>query len=155
MIDIKNVVIVFKMPGEAKQRDLIVELSKHGNAGRDALLSVLTGQNGIDVKRWAVDGLGYFNDSKSKEAIKIALENNSMTIKLHAIRAILKLGDKKLAIKAKRLIDDQSGGIRINTLDLLVHLAVPGFRQIIQKCLKDEKPYIRKRAMYYKKLYAV
>ncbi len=150
-ITVSNIITAFKKPGESYQIKMIKSLTKLGSVGRDMLILIWNTSDKIDVRRWAIHGLGNFKDTQSKSFIKSALSDPSMSIRLHAIRAIRILGDKKLASNTKELINDSSGGIRVNALDVIVQLQVPGFCKVIEKCLGDPKKYVRDRASYYKK----
>jgi hypothetical protein len=152
---IADVIRAFKKPGEKDQAILIEQLTALGIAGRDILIQVWNDSASIEAKRWAISGLGNYNDSQSRKIIQSSLLNKAMSIRLHGIRAINMIGNKRLGIDLIPLIDDESGGIRINALDVIVGLRVSGWKTIVNKCLTDQKMYVRKRAQFYLSTYTV
>jgi HEAT repeat protein len=147
--DVAQVIKVFRGPGEIHQREIINELFSMGITGRDIMLKIYSQSDSVEARRWAISGLGKYNDLKSRKIIRASLADNAMSIRLHAIRAIVEIGDKRLGLAVIPLIDDVSGGIRINALDAIVKLGVSGWRSIVHKCLDDPKDYVRTRARFY------
>ena len=152
---IADVILTFKKPGEKNQALLIHQLTTLGVVGRDILIQVWNDSMAIEAKRWAISGLGNFNDLRTRKILKTSLLDNAMSIRLHGICAINKIGDKRLGIGLLPLINDASGGIRINALDVIVGLRVSGWKKAVNKCLADPKMYVRKRAQFYSTSYAV
>jgi len=148
-ITVTKIVSIFKRPGERGQIAMIASLVQLGHAGRDFLIAIWYSHTTIDVRRWAVHGLGNYTDIDTKRIIRKALTDPAMSVRLHAIRAIDAMGDKKMAAYIKPLLRDVSGGIRNNALDVLVKFGVKGMSTIAKGCLLDEKKYIRDRARYY------
>jgi HEAT repeat protein len=147
--DASQVIKVFRKPGEKHQRKIITKLRGMGNSGRNILLQIWDESDSIEAKRWAISGLGKFDDIKTRKVIRASLTDKAMSIRLHAIQAIVEIGDKRLGLAIIPLIHDESGGIRINALDAVFELGVSGWKDIVNKCLNDPKIYIQKRAQYY------
>jgi hypothetical protein len=147
--DTGAVIACFRKPGERGQLAMIADLAASGPAGLKTLQRVYEEAPGIDVRRWVVHGLASFPGKEARRIIRLALRDPAMSVRLHAIRAIMVLGDRSLGQQALALIDDASGGIRMNLLDMAVALRVRGYRGVIARGLVDAKAYIRARAAQY------
>ena len=145
-----EIIKIFKSPGEHKQKLLIEKLKLNGDQSVKLLIETLNDTTSIEVKRWIVEAMGEFDTPESRKLIIAALKDKAMSVKLHAIRAVRKINDQKIAKYVLPLIDDESGGIRINALDVIFEFRVRGYKSIIEKCLMDQKEYVRKRATSYK-----
>ena len=144
----QDVADIFKAPGEKQQRALIEKLAK-GHEAMKWLIELWDESKSTELKRWVAEALGEFNQPECKKRIVAALKDEAMSVKLHAIFAIKKLGDREFGRNLLMLISDKSGGIRMNALDAIYGMRVQGYQDFVEKCLTDEKEYIRKRARLY------
>lgn len=119
-MDTKAIVSIFSQHGDKKQRALITHLKKEGKKSLRQLQEIYKGQNPTSVKRWAVEALGSLQSKDVLKTLKSALKNPAMTIRLHAMIAIYHLGDSGNAKLIRPLLKDESGGIRMNALEILI-----------------------------------
>ena len=152
MIKKINIIEIFKGSGESDQIKVIKLLALKGESGQKVLIEIWDETGSVSVKRWIVEALGEFNNDSSKRIVCSALNDKAMSVKLHAIRATEKFGCSEFGKYLLPLVDDDSGGIRMNVLDVIFRLKVNGYKNIVNKFLSDEKSYIRKRAELYEKL---
>jgi len=76
-----------------------------------------------------------------------ALEDERMTVRLHAIKGLGRMGYGKAAKKiASLLINDESGGIRLNALYVLMDFGDKSVQPQIKKALADPQWYVRQNA---------
>lgn len=151
MIEKIKIIQIFKWPGESEQKNVIKSLAVQGESGLKTLIEIWDETNSVSVKRWIVEALGEFINDTSKGMVCCALKDKAMSVRLHAIRATEKFGCSEFGKYLLPLVDDESGGIRMNVLDAIFRLKVKGYKRIIKKLLTDEKKYIRKRAEVYEK----
>ena len=69
-----------------------------------------------------------------------------MTVKLHTMAALTRLNAPKLGRHVAKLIRDESGGVRVNAIDVVAGLGYTGAASVLIKALKDDKWYVRQAA---------
>lgn len=140
------IISVFRQHGDKKQQALIAKLKKEGKKSLRQLLEIYEGENPPSVKRWAIEALGSFPERDVIKTLKSALKSPFMTIRLHAMTAIYQLGNSKNAKLLRPLLKDESGGIRMNALEILNVYQPKWFKTELKKLANDEKSYIRNKA---------
>jgi HEAT repeat protein len=145
-LDIPAIVSVFACPGEKAQLALIARLARDQERSLPLLMSLIDAAYPAAIQRWAVEGLGAINDSAVVRPIVAALKSPHMTVRLHAIRAIQRRGERRLARYLRRLMDDDSGGIRMNALQALVALSPRWIAEVLIAAQEDAKYYVRRYA---------
>lgn len=98
------------------------------------------------VRRWAIEGLADFSNPEVSKILKKSLKDEFMTVRLHATRAIHRRNKTQELKTLIPLLDDESGGIRANVLQIIGHHSYKGLQSKIKKMVNDEKSYIRKKA---------
>lgn len=137
------IISVFRQHGDKKQQALIAQLKKDGKKSLRQLQEIYAGEYPPSVKRWAIEALGSFPARDVIKTLKSALKSPHMTIRLHAMVAIYHLGDSKNAKLLRPLLKDESGGIRINALEILTVYRPKWLKLELLKLANDEKTYIR------------
>ncbi len=144
-----DIIHCFGLPGEILQEAMIDDIVSGSANGCKVFIALWNGQHSVSVQRWAIRGLGKYRSPEVSEILLKAMEHRAMTIRLHAIHAVRESGDRALGAALLRLVDDPSGGIRMNVLDAIVSMKITGYEKILQRYVHDSKPYIVKRAQYY------
>ena len=145
-MNIDSVVEVFRQHGEVKQRKLIAGLAKHGRDSFPLLKAVYEGEYPPAVKRWAVEAMGSFPSPDALKMLRSALKNPYMSLRLHALIGISRRGNRADARYIKPILRDESGGIRINALEMIALHRPRWLRSELRRLVNDEKWYIRSKA---------
>ncbi|MCE9583639.1 MAG: HEAT repeat domain-containing protein [Planctomycetes bacterium] len=95
------------------------------------------------ILRWVMDGLGHYRSRAAEALLRKSLRSPHMTVRLHALCAVDRLGTPALVRAVRPLVRDKSGGIRINALALLIRRRVRGLDLLLKAALRDPKPYVR------------
>jgi len=90
-----------------------------------------------------MDGLGHFRAPAAAALLRRGLRSPHMTVRLHALGAVDRLGTPALIRAVRPLVRDESGGIRVNALALLIRRRVRGLRGILEAARRDPKAYVR------------
>lgn len=144
-INIETAAKMLNVPGEVEPYKNLKKILKADNS-YDILISLSEPAHKPSVRRWAIEGLATFENPKVSKCLKQSLKDEFMTVRLHAVRAIWSR-NKTPELKALiPLLDDESGGIRLNVLEVLGRRRYKGIDGKIKKMMKDEKNYIRKKA---------
>ena len=134
---------VFKMHGENHQRQLIARLVRLGPQALTPLCGICEGDYPPSVVRWAMDALGLFPGPRALRRIKGGLMHSSMSVRLHAMLAVRQLNDGALARYIRPLLDDESGGIRVNAVAIIAELKPKWLKTELRRALSDDKAYVR------------
>jgi HEAT repeat protein len=140
---VSEIVAVFRLHGEERQRALIAELARGGAPALAALAGICEGEQPPSVVRWAVEALGRFRGARVEALLKRALKHPAMSVRLHALLAVRALDEPRLASALRPLLRDESGGIRVNALAMVAELKPRWLAVELKRALRDEKAYVR------------
>jgi HEAT repeat protein len=144
ILEIEVAVKMLNVPGEVVPFKNLKKILQAQN-GYD-ILKVLSGPSyPPSVRRWAIEGLADFSNPEVSKILKQSLKDEFMTVRLHAARAINKRNKTHELKNLIPLLDDESGGIRANVLQIIGHHSYKGLKSKIKKMVNDEKSYIRKK----------
>lgn len=127
--------------------EVILELVKLGRRALAPLLSAAENDASPKVRKWALEALGELGAKEAIPLLEKALKHEKMTVRFHAIHGLKKAGSKASCRKiAKLLIEDESGGVRMASLEALISLKGSALSSALKQALEDPKDYIRKAA---------
>jgi len=98
------------------------------------------------VRKWSLQALGAIGDKRAGPYLLIALKDERMTVKLHAVHGLARMNYKPAETAIIRLLNDPSGGIRVNSVDALIHLKSKKADKALIRLLNDEQWYVRQHA---------
>ncbi len=130
--------------GERRPLKAVKRLSKAGAPAVGALLGRYEEASKPRQRRWIANALGVLGDRRAIPLLKRALNDPNMSVRLHAMEALERFNDPKLAAFMLPLLKDESGGIRVRTIDALRRMnckkAVSELRRLARM---DAKWYVR------------
>jgi HEAT repeat protein len=142
-ISTEEVVSIFRLHGDHRQRELILRLKRDGKGTFPVIKAICNGDYPPSVQRWAVEALGVYDKKIALPLLRKALASRHMTVRLHGLLGIGALGDRKLAALVRPLLRDESGGIRVNALAMAGVMKPRWLKLEAQAALRDEKAYVR------------
>ena len=143
---LEGILRVFRAHVDHRQRALIRRLAKQPRRALPLLKTIASGDETPSVKRWAVEACGSMPERLAWPVVAKALRSPFMSVRLHALCAVGAFGNGRRANSLRRLLRDESGGIRINALSLLGHFRPSWLRHELKLALADEKLYVRRLA---------
>jgi HEAT repeat protein len=113
-----------------------------------ALIDAAASHPRTRVRRWAVEALGIIGigDANLLGPICKSLSDNQMSVRLHAIKALVHMNASNRVEELRPLLADTSGGIRVNAILAAISLQGSSLCNALEICLGDEKWYVRQRA---------
>lgn len=143
-MNIDAIVATFRLHGEQKQRLLIRRLQADEQRYLPMLQAIYAGDYPPSIQRWAIEAMGTF--PAALKTMRSALKHSSMSVRLHAMIGIDSFNDPKNVRYIRPLLADESGGIRLNALDIAAKYRPRWLRSELTRLANDEKSYIRNRA---------
>ncbi|WP_374080345.1 HEAT repeat domain-containing protein [Bdellovibrio bacteriovorus] len=126
---------------------IITKLVGVGKGAIPRLMEAAKNDQKPRIQKWALQALGAIGDKRAAPLLLNALDDERMTVRLHALRGLGKMkykkGTKKISVL---LLNDESGGIRVNALYALMAIKDPSILPQIQKSLSDPQWYVRQNA---------
>src|SRR5687768_13948172 len=98
--------------GDAVPRRMARRLAARAEAV-PVLIGALADHPRTRVRRWLAEALGFTGDPRALPALRRALGDPAMTVRLHAMIALADLGDPAAGPAILPLLGDASGGIRV------------------------------------------
>ena len=139
----QELVMIFALPGERKQRQALDELAEHRKHGESLLISIFDAQLKPSIRRWAVEGLCAFQSEEAATRIRTSLFDKNMSVRLHAVSGIRRRSRQEFLPDLVLLLSDTSGSIRLNVLQTLVAMDPSRANVHLAEGLHDEKAYVR------------
>ena len=128
--------------GEHIPRSTLAAEIARGSPGRTRLLRLST-HGKPSIRRWIVEGLAAFRTPAVHAALRAALRDPAMTVRLHALNGIVAYRQQALYDDLPPLFSDPSGGIRLNLLAGLESISHPALAGLLLIARADPKAYIR------------
>jgi len=141
--DLSRWIARFAVRNDRKASRAVKDLVAQGNLGLGILLALSKTCDRPVVLRWVMDGLGHFRSPAAAAALRRGLRSPHMTVRLHALCAVGRLGTPSLIRAVRSLMRDVSGGIRVNALALLIQKRVRNLSAILKAAKRDPKAYVR------------
>jgi len=147
ILELNELIELLKTQSDPLAARVIQKLRAYGKAAVGPLLeSVTDTKTHPFIRNWGLEALGAIGDTKAIPILLAALEEEKMTVKLHALRAIRHMKCKKAVKKILPLLRDKSGGIRVNALYTLSAIGDKSAILKVQAMLKDPQWYVRQAA---------
>lgn len=131
-------------PGDTAAEKVIAALAKIGKPALPFLRAAAKDTANPRIRKWSLQALGSFGEKKDAILLIEALKEDRMTVRLHAVKGLARLGMGAEPIA--KLLKDESGGIRVNALYALMVIGDVSVLPEIRKCLKDSEWYVRQNA---------
>ena len=144
---IQSLITSLDHEGEVIPRRAVKALARYGAVAVPALRAELRSSRSVRRRRWAAHALGYIPVRSATREIERALGDPNMSVRLHAVTSVVRIGTPALARRLIPLTNDPSGGVRVNVLDALARMQVPGAAPAILRALRDPKWYVRLAAL--------
>ena len=139
----QELVTIFALPGERKQRHALDELAENRKHGESLLIRVYDTQPKPSIRRWAVEGLCAFQSEEAATRIRTSLFDKNMSVRLHAVSGVRRRSRQEFLPDLVLLLSDTSGAIRLNVLQTLVAMDPSQASVHLAEGLHDEKAYVR------------
>lgn len=147
MSKVKALIQALDTSRDTVAHEVIAQLVKIGRRALVPLLNSAESDASPKVRKWALEALGELGAQEAIPLLERALKHEKMTVRFHAVHGLKKAGAKATFRKiAKLLKEDESGGVRMASLEALVSLKGPALSAALKQALQDPKPYIRKAA---------
>lgn len=143
MLTLGEVQEIFARHGEKAQRELIAKYS-----AQDWFVSLcieLTSEHfSISVRRYAHEALAGVAGRRAAVLTKAGLKSQAMTIRLHTLCGIASGAISTRIDWLFPLLQDESGGIRSNVIDVLQKFRPKKLKPFLALLAQDPKEHIRK-----------
>lgn len=144
MCDRRRIEAVFAAHGDRAQRALI---AAHGDDA-DFLAhcrAIATGPAAIACRRWAFEACAAAPGRANAQLARRGLADPAMTIRLHTLCGIARSGMRHRLAWLAACLDDPSGGIRCNAVEVLAAAQPALLHRHAARLRRDPKAYIRQR----------
>lgn len=135
-------------PSDRAAESVIAKLVKLGAGAVPSLMAAARDLEAPRIRKWSLQALGAIGDRRSGPLLVEALDDERMTVRLHAVRGLRRMRYKPAAKALARLLRDPSGGVRVNAVDALAEVgdrSVAVSRALVA-ALGDAQWYVRQRA---------
>jgi len=135
---------VFAAHGDRAQRELIA--AHRQDAGfLTHCRAIATGPAAISCRRWAFEACAAVAGRANAQLARGGLADPAMTIRLHTLCGIARSGMRHRLAWLAACLDDPSGGIRCNAVEVLAEAQPALLRRHAARLRRDPKAYIRQR----------
>ena len=143
---IQNLIKKLDTSKDLDAEKVIQKLVIFGEAAILQLIEAAENKSKPRIRKWSLQALGAIGNKKGAKPLLSALQDERMTIKLHAIRGLGRMKYKASEKILVKLLKDESGGIRVNTIDALIAINAKNSNKDLIRCLSDENWYVRQHA---------
>lgn len=144
--------LIAALDHEGKRRSLavIARIVRLGAEAVPALARSVRGHPQVRIRAWSATALGALAAAGVRGttvALRAALSDPAMSVRLHAVRAIADAGVRRLGAALIPLLRDPSGGVRGNVPATLVRLGVRRAGPALRRACRDDRWYVRLEAV--------
>ena len=143
--EVLGLMATFRKDGERAQHEAIEQLKDYAGEAVPLLKEALQSSRSAHVRAWSATALGVLERGAAMADLVTALADPAMSVRLHAIQALVDFGDTKVAQAIVPLVRDPSGGVRVNAIEGITKLRLTGAGHEIMARASDEKWYVRQR----------
>jgi HEAT repeat protein len=129
-----------------RPRKALERLASFGVAALPQLVHGATQDSRVRVRSWCAEALGGFDDLSAGVALRCALADANMSVRLHALRGIIRHGRTAMSAHVLPLAHDSSPGVRHVAVRAIGRLRARGAGTALVAALRDEKWHVRQAA---------
>src|SRR3972149_10669363 len=141
--DVLSLMASFREAGEPVQGQAMEQMKKHPQVAIPILRDALRSSSSAHVRAWSATALVALEREAALPALVASLYDAAMSVRLHAVRGLVELGDAKPAQAVIPLLRDPGGAVRLNAMETIVRLGLAGAEEEILARAGDEKWYVR------------
>jgi len=143
--EVQSLISTFRRDGEREQREAIERMRDHANVALPILRESIRYSRSAHERAWCATAVAALAGRRAIPDLVAALDDPTMSVRLHAIRALVELGDPDVGRRMIPLVSDASGAVRANAIGALTRLGVAAAGREILARTTDEKWYVRQR----------
>lgn len=145
-LEIENLISKLNTSKDTVARATIAKMQKLGDASLEPVFKAAKSETNPKIRKWCLEAVGILASKDNPSALKIlssALREEKMTVRLHALVGLRRMGSKKSIRAIAKLLKDESGSLRLNALLALKELGAKTEKKSIQSVLGNEAWYVR------------